>query len=69
MNQKNVSGIGNYLKAECLYDAKISPHRFCSQITIEESNKLFFACRRIINLSYKIFTLLNSLNLPTQLIN
>ena len=53
MNQKNVSGIGNYLKAECLYDAKISPHRFCSQITIEESNKLFFACRRIINLSYK----------------
>ena len=53
MNQKNVSGIGNYLKAECLYDAKISPHRFCENITTEESKRLFFACRRIINLSYQ----------------
>ena len=52
MNQKNVSGIGNYLKAECLYDAKISPHRFCAHISTDESNKLFHACRRIIQLSY-----------------
>ena len=53
MNQKNVSGIGNYLKAECLYEAKISPHRFCAHITSEESDRLFHACRRIIQLSYK----------------
>ena len=53
MNQKNVSGIGNYLKAECLYDAQISPHRFCQHITKEESDRLFHACRRIINLSYQ----------------
>jgi len=53
MNQKNVCGIGNYLKAECLYAAKISPHRFCAHITTTESDKLFHACRRIIQLSYK----------------
>ncbi len=53
MNQKNVSGIGNYLKAECLYDAKISPHRFCCHITTKESDRLFYACRRIIQLSYQ----------------
>ena len=53
MDQKNVSGIGNYLKAECLYDAKISPHRFCCDITTEESNRLFDSCRRIIQLSYQ----------------
>jgi formamidopyrimidine-DNA glycosylase len=53
MNQKNVSGIGNYLKAECLYDAKISPHRFCAHITTDESDRLFYSCRRIIQLSYK----------------
>ena len=53
MDQKNVSGIGNYLKAECLYEAKISPHRFCVNITASESNKLFHACRSIIQLSYQ----------------
>jgi len=53
MNQKIVSGIGNYLKAECLYDAKISPHRFCCHITTDESSKLFQACRNIIRRSYE----------------
>ena len=53
MDQKNVSGIGNYLKAECLYEAKISPHRFCNNISTEESNRLFDACKRIIKLSYQ----------------
>lgn len=52
MNQKVVSGIGNYLKAECLYASKISPHRPCSEIKKEEMNVLFDACRRIIRLSY-----------------
>ena len=53
MNQKIVSGIGNYLKAECLYDAKISPHRFCCHISTKESDRLFYACRRITQLSYQ----------------
>ena len=53
MNQKNVSGIGNYLKAERLYDSKISPHRLCCHITSDEADRLFDSCRRIIQLSYK----------------
>jgi DNA-formamidopyrimidine glycosylase len=53
MNQKIVSGIGNYLKAECLYDAKISPHRLCRHISTKESDKLFHACRSIIRRSYE----------------
>ena len=27
MDQKNISGVGNYIKAEALYEAKISPYR------------------------------------------
>jgi len=54
MDQKIVSGIGNYLKAECLYAAKISPHRYCTHITEKECEALFHACRRIIRLSYKM---------------
>ena len=53
MNQKIVSGIGNYLKAECLYESKISQHRLCSQITQEESDNLFHTCRKIIRRSYE----------------
>ena len=53
MNQKVVSGIGNYLKAECLYAAKISPHRFCCHISEKELQDLFYACRKIIRLSYE----------------
>ena len=53
MNQKVVSGIGNYLKAECLYAANISPHRFCCHISEEETNRLFNACRKIIRHSYE----------------
>jgi len=33
MNQSVVSGIGNYLKAEILYAAKVSPHRLCNDLT------------------------------------
>ena len=53
MNQSVISGIGNYLKAECLYASKISPHRFCSHITEKETADLFYACRRIIRHSYE----------------
>ena len=36
MNQSVISGIGNYLKAEILYSAKISPHRLCKDLTTKE---------------------------------
>ena len=52
MDQGVVSGVGNYLKAEILYDARISPHRLCEDITATELSRLFESSRRIIKLSY-----------------
>lgn len=56
MNQKNkngiVSGIGNYLMAEILYEAKISPFRTIKSLNNEEINKLGNAIKYITKLSY-----------------
>ena len=53
MNQKVVSGIGNYLKAECLYASRISPFRACNTLTDNEIALLHTSCREIIKLSYE----------------
>jgi formamidopyrimidine-DNA glycosylase len=36
MDQRGISGVGNYLKAEALYRAKVSPRRVVSDMTSEE---------------------------------
>ena len=54
MNQKLVSGIGNYLKAECLYASRISPHRACDSLSDEEIDLLFENCKTIIRRSYEL---------------
>jgi formamidopyrimidine-DNA glycosylase len=41
MDQRCVSGIGNYLKAECLYRAGISPHRVVVNLESNEIEKLW----------------------------
>tara|TARA_B100000282_G_scaffold21415_1_gene14207 strand:- start:736 stop:1542 length:807 start_codon:yes stop_codon:yes gene_type:complete len=53
MNQTVVSGIGNYLKAEILYAAKISPHRLCKDLTIEEIKLISEKSFEITNASYQ----------------
>ena len=45
MNQKIISGIGNYLKSESLYLAKISPFRIINTLTEEELYRLYQSCR------------------------
>lgn len=45
MNQKIISGIGNYLKSESLYYARISPHRSCESLTEDELKTLYQAIR------------------------
>lgn len=45
MNQKVISGVGNYLKSESLYHARISPHRTCDSLTDEELKTLYQAIR------------------------
>ena len=54
MDQKVISGIGNYLKAEILYDAKISPHRICSDINDFEMSRLLSSSLRLTRTSYEL---------------
>lgn len=53
MNQKVVSGIGNYLRAEILYDAKISPFSTIENLSDEELITLLKSINKIILQSYK----------------
>lgn len=53
MDQKKIgSGIGNYLAAEILYRAKISPHRKGNTLTDEEIETLEYWIKYVIKLSY-----------------
>jgi DNA-formamidopyrimidine glycosylase len=47
MTQNIISGCGNYLKAECLYYSKISPHRKVHSLTPLEQEKLYEALNTI----------------------
>ena len=48
LDQKLIlSGIGNYLKAEILYDAKISPFRKLKNISIDDWKSLFISAKKI----------------------
>ena len=54
MDQSVIAGVGNYLKAECLYFAKISPHRSCNSLTDVEITALNTAIRSTIRMSYRM---------------
>lgn len=45
--QELVSGIGNYMRAEALYMAKISPHHKKSELTNAEWRRLFTALKNV----------------------
>ena len=45
VNQKILSGIGNYLRADILWVAKISPHRLVKDLTETEMKKIYQASR------------------------
>lgn len=47
-----VSGIGNYLVAEILYDAKLSPHNKLDKLTNTEKEKLAHSIRKVVKQSY-----------------
>ena len=48
MNQKVVSGIGNYLRADSLWMAKISPHRLIKDLSDDELNIIFKSIRSLV---------------------
>ena len=53
MDQSVVSGVGNYVKAEALYLAKISPHRTVSSLTNAELCDLNAAVRSVLVNSFE----------------
>lgn len=52
LEQKKFAGIGNYLRAEILYDAKISPFRKLCELTDEELLTLRYSVFIIIDQAY-----------------
>ena len=53
MNQSVVSGIGNYIKAESLWLARISPHRKVSELSDEQLSILHSSIKSVMKESYK----------------
>ena len=52
MDQKVITGIGNYIKAEALYMAEIYPMAFVSDLTDNQLRKLYQMSLWVINASY-----------------
>lgn len=53
MNQKVFSGVGNYIRAEALYLAKLSPWKQANKLTQDEINTLCQAIVDVMTESYK----------------
>ena len=53
MNQSVVAGIGNYLKAEIMHDARVAPHRTLESLTDDEIARLHAASLDHINRDYQ----------------
>ena len=53
INQKVVAGIGNYMRCEILYCAKISPYRLVKDISKEEFKKMFQCMMKLFKRIYK----------------
>lgn len=47
MSQQVLAGVGNYIKAEALFKARISPHRVVSEISEQRLKLLYQSCREI----------------------
>lgn len=48
VNQKIISGIGNYLRADGLWMSKISPHRTISSLSNEDLITIYMSFRRLV---------------------
>jgi formamidopyrimidine-DNA glycosylase len=53
MDQSVISGVGNYLKSECLYFSRISPHRMSIDLTQDEICTLNTVIKSVIRKSYQ----------------
>jgi formamidopyrimidine-DNA glycosylase len=54
MDQNVISGVGNYIKSESLYRARISPHRLINELKDEDFSALNTSIKYIISKSYNL---------------
>lgn len=66
LEQTYISGLGNYLRAEILWDVFISPYRLMKDITQKEKESLFKSTLKIINYHYKYITKHKETYYPTR---
>ena len=53
MDQSVISGVGNYLKSECLYFSRLSPHRMTTSLNDSELKTLNSVIKNVIRKSYE----------------
>ena len=51
MDQKIISGVGNYVKSGSLYESAIGPHRTIDSLSEEELKKLFNEIKYVVDQS------------------
>jgi formamidopyrimidine-DNA glycosylase len=56
MDQSIISGIGNYLRADILYEAQIDPRKTISELTEKEIQNLFTSAYTTVWRSYRAKT-------------
>ena len=53
LEQKHLAGIGNYLRCDILYTARLSPFRTIKSLTITDIGRLYRSIKKIIKESYR----------------
>lgn len=53
MDQKYTSGVGNYIRAEALYIARINPNKTIGSLTSDEIEKLYIAINKVMTAALK----------------
>ncbi len=53
MDQRVISGIGNYLRADIMYSAKLDPKMMIKDLSEEDKQRLYKAIRKVSRSSYK----------------
>jgi len=54
LEQKYFSGVGNWVRAEVLYESRIAPHRTLESLTQEERYKVYYFSIKILREAYSV---------------
>jgi DNA-formamidopyrimidine glycosylase len=54
LEQKHFSGVGNWVRAEVLYESRIAPHRTLESLSLEDKYRIYFYSIKILRDAYKV---------------